>query len=306
MARKKKKEEHVNHEAWAIPYADLLVLLLAFFVVMYAISAIDQAKYEMLSDSLSAAFRNEPTTMDPVQIGDPGLDAAERELQDSDRVGQTVSPAEAKALSEAAASALEEMQEEVSEEMEPLIDSGLLSVREDRAFIEIEIDTSSLFGSGSATPQEHAEPILRAMGNILRQLPNPVKVEGHTDNVPIETEQFPSNWELSAARAAAVVRMLEEGGVASDRLSAVGFGSQKPVASNDTAEGRERNRRVALIIDKPTPRQIQENPEAFVPENELSGAMEGMSESESEPESAADEGDEALFTTPDGSPVRPR
>ncbi|MGM0477438.1 MAG: flagellar motor protein MotD [Pseudomonadota bacterium] len=304
MARKKKPEDHVNHEAWAIPYADLLVLLLAFFVVMYAISAIDQAKYEILSDSLSAAFRNEPTTMDPVQIGDPGLDAAERELQDSDRVGQTVSPAEAKALSEAAASGMEEMQEEMAEEMEPLIDSGLLSVREDRAFIEIEIDTSSLFGSGNATPQEHAEPILRAMGNILQQIPNPVKVEGHTDNVPIDTERFPSNWELSAARAAAVVRMLEEGGVASDRLSAVGFGSRKPVASNDTAEGRERNRRVALIIDKPTPRQIQENPEAFVPENEASGAAEEASETE--PEATAEEGDEALFTTPDGSPVRPR
>ncbi len=306
MARKKKKEEHVNHEAWAIPYADLLVLLLAFFVVMYAISAIDQAKYEMLSDSLSAAFRAEPTTLDPVQIGDPGLDAAERELQDTDRVGQTVSPAEAEALAEAAASALEEMQEEVAEEMEPLIDAGLLSVREDRAFIEIEIDTSSLFESGSASLEEHAFPILRAMANILQRLPNPVKIEGHTDNVPIATERFPSNWELSAARAAAVVRLLEENGVESERLSAVGFGEQKPVASNETAEGRERNRRVVMVIDKPTPRQIQENPEAFVPEHERAGT-EGASPDAGAEEAPAEAGeDEALFTTPDGSPVRAR
>ena len=290
MARKKKKEEHVNHEAWAIPYADLLVLLLAFFVVMYAISAIDQAKYDILADALSSAFRAEPTTLDPRPIGDPGIDAALMELQDTDRVGEVQSLVDAEAMAEAASQGIEEMQEEVADEMAPLIDAGLLSIREDRAFVEIEIDTSALFASGSATPEEHAEPILRAMGNILQQFGQPVKVEGHTDNVPISTARFPSNWELSAARAASVVRLLEAGGVPPERLSAVGFGEQKPVASNDTAQGRERNRRVVLIIDKPSPRQS------------LDEANGGAAPADTE----QGQGGDALFTTPDGSPVRLR
>jgi chemotaxis protein MotB len=129
-----------------------------------------------------------------------------------------------------------------------LVDAELVTVRRHSFWIEVEIRADILFPSGVATIAPSAVPALAALSKALSPFPNPVRVEGHTDNVPIKTVAFPSNWELSSARAATVVHLLANGGVAANRLSVIGLGEWHPAHSNDTAEGRNGNRRVLLVI----------------------------------------------------------
>jgi chemotaxis protein MotB len=131
-----------------------------------------------------------------------------------------------------------------------LIKSDQLSVRGNELWVEIEMNSSLLFPSGDAVPNDVAFTLIEKVARILAPYGNPVHVEGFTDNQPIATAQFPSNWELSTARAASIVRMLSMEGVAPGRLAAVGYGEFQPVADNATAEGRARNRRVVLVISR--------------------------------------------------------
>ena len=120
----------------------------------------------------------------------------------------------------------------------------------DRLWIEIELSSSLLFPSGDALPNDQAFQLIDKVAGILAPFDNPVHVEGFTDNLPISTDKFPTNWELSAARAGSVVRMLAAQGVNPSRLAAVGYGEFQPVADNATAEGRARNRRVVLVVSR--------------------------------------------------------
>jgi chemotaxis protein MotB len=280
MARHHKHEEHVNHEAWAIPYADLLTLLLAFFVVMYAISSVNEGKYRVLSDSLFAAFRGSPRTLQPVQVGEKavgsGADIQMTIVQQAMLEGQPrsmleptpIKTAEARngwaqtnttydsetTQSMAAVEQLEAVAKEVEQAMSSLVDQKLIAVRRHGLWVEVEIRTDILFPSGVATLSPEAVDILRQLAQTLAPFPNPIRVEGHTDNRPINTRVFPSNWELSPARAASVVHLFTETGMAPSRLAVIGLGEYRPAQSNDTAEGRNANRRVVLVIlsgDKP-------------------------------------------------------
>jgi chemotaxis protein MotB len=280
MARHHKHEDHVNHEAWAIPYADLLTLLLAFFVVMYAISSVNEGKYRVLSDSLFAAFRGSPRTLQPVQVGEKavgsGADIQMTIVQQAMLEGQPRSMLEptpiktAKSLnswaqtnttydsettqSAAAVEQLETVAREVEQAMSSLVDQKLIAVRRHGLWVEVEIRTDILFPSGVATLSPEAINILRQLAQTLAPFPNPIRVEGHTDNRPINTRIFPSNWELSSARAASVVHLFTEAGMAPSRLAVIGLGEYRPAQSNDTTEGRNANRRVVLVIlsgDKP-------------------------------------------------------
>jgi chemotaxis protein MotB len=280
MARHHKHEDHVNHEAWAIPYADLLTLLLAFFVVMYAISSVNEGKYRVLSDSLFAAFRGSPRTLQPVQVGEKavgsGADIQMTIVQQAMLEGQPRSMLEptpiktAKSLnswaqtnttydsetaqSAAAVEQLEAVAREVEQAMSSLVDQKLIAVRRHGLWVEVEIRTDILFPSGVATLSPEAINILRQLAQTLAPFPNPIRVEGHTDNRPINTRIFPSNWELSSARAASVVHLFTEAGMAPSRLAVIGLGEYRPAQSNDTTEGRNANRRVVLVIlsgDKP-------------------------------------------------------
>ena len=131
-----------------------------------------------------------------------------------------------------------------------LIDSKQITVRGNELWIEIELNSSLLFPSGDALPNDHAFDLLEKVAGILAPFDNPIHVEGFTDNLPINTAKFPTNWELSAARAGSVVRMLAADGVDPSRLAAVGYGEFQPIADNSTAEGRARNRRVILVISR--------------------------------------------------------
>jgi len=272
--RRKKHEEHGNHEAWAIPYGDLMTLLLAFFVVMYAISSVNAGKYRVLSDSLFAAFRGAPRSMQPIQVGEKqvgtGADMNTTVVQQAMLDGKaqshlapvpiTVGMAKiagsgnsqiAGALppqAAAAAAALSRVADEVARAMDQLVKKDMVTVRRSDFWIEVEMRTDILFPSGSAHLADHAVDIIERLGGVLAPFPNPIRVEGHTDNKPIKTAVFSSNWELSAARAGSVVRVLSTHGVAPDRLAVIGYGEQRPMKANDTPDGRNANRRVVVVI----------------------------------------------------------
>lgn len=247
MARKKRPEEHENLERWLVSYADFITLLFAFFVVMYAISQVNEGKYRVLSDSLQSAFEMEPKTLSPFQMGDPGPSSKKPKLSDSDHIGQSSSVVDSDSSYE---KTLSNMSSEVKANLQDMIEKGLISVRTEKNWIEIEINSSVLFGSGNAEISQRALPLLRVLARVLGKFPHEIKVEGFTDNQPISNQFFPSNWELSAARAASVVRLFESNGIEAARLSAVGYGSTRPIASNDTDWGRNKNRRVVLIVSR--------------------------------------------------------
>jgi chemotaxis protein MotB len=258
MSGRKKHEEHQNHEAWAIPYGDLITLLLAFFVVMYSMSSINEDKYRVLSDSLVAAFRGTPTTPTPVHF--ENSERGPESAQGSVSVGKSrqVSSGEADRMRVLQArkpqsppgdpQALVRMASAVKEALQDLIDAGSVRVRESEMWLEIEINADILFPSGIAQTTEESAPILDRLATILAPFPNAVRVEGHTDTQPIRTAVFPSNWELSAARAANVVQRFTRAGVDPLRMEVTGLGEYHPVASNETSEGRNRNRRVTIVV----------------------------------------------------------
>lgn len=276
MSRRRRRhqhEEHVNHEAWAIPYGDLVTLLLAFFVVMYAISSVNEGKYRVLSDSLFAAFRGSPRTLQPVQVGEKavgsGADIQMTIVQQAMLEGQPRSMLEPSPInvndsrssirrtstydsetqqSEAAVLQLEAVAQEVEQAMAGLVQQQLIAVRRHRLWVEVEIRTDILFPSGVATLSPDAGNVLRQLAETLKPFPNPIRVEGHTDNRPISTSAFPSNWELSSARAASVVHLFTRTGLAPARLAVIGLGEYRPAQSNTTPEGRNANRRVLLVI----------------------------------------------------------
>ena len=279
MARKRKHEDHVNHEAWAIPYGDLITLLLAFFVVMYAISSINEGKFRVLSDSLNAAFRGQPRTLEPVQVGPKtrgsGADIAMTIVQQSmidgqprkmleaipvnsaDEAGAGPAPypgagrtghAQPMPMDHPVAQQLARVADELEIALQALVDANLVAVRRHEFWLEVEVRTDILFASGVATLSGKAIPALDALAGTLVKYPNPVRVEGHTDNQPINTSHYPSNWELSAARAASVVHRFARAGISPARLSVIGFGEFRPTQPNDTTVGRDANRRVIIVI----------------------------------------------------------
>ncbi|MEQ1803634.1 MAG: flagellar motor protein MotD [Gammaproteobacteria bacterium] len=271
MARKHEHEDHVNHEAWAIPYGDLVTLLLAFFVVMYAVSSVNEGKYRVLSDSLTAAFRGTPRTMEPVPVGDKPAKAKGDDTLAGIKPNQAIKfpekvETEEKAREDEALQAqLRQMTDDLQAAMQVLIDQDMIRVQRAPSWVEVEIKTDILFPSGSAEIEVAATEILERLAGILADRPYPIRVEGHTDNRPIHTTQFPSNWELSAARAARIVRLFEQRGITASRMVVAGMGENQPLADNTTPDGRNRNRRVALVILGAPPAPTDPRPGGLAP-----------------------------------------
>ncbi len=254
MARRKRQEEHENHERWLVSYADFITLLFAFFVVMYSISSVNEGKYRVLSDTLTDAFVTSAQSLDPIQIGEqartteptageyaaPNQNHGEDPAQDPEATDPDQSQPAPPSLADIAA--------DIKGALSPFIDQDLVQVTETDQGIEVEMKSKMLFKSGSAGLAHAALKVIRDLARILKPLPNTIRVEGNTDNVPIKTVSFPSNWELSAARAASVVHLLAKMGVSPDRLAAIGYGEFQPIAGNDTEAGRQKNRRVSLVI----------------------------------------------------------
>lgn len=253
MARRRNHDdEHENHERWLVSYADFITLLFAFFVVMYSLSSVNEGKYRVLSDSIVQAFRS-------VNVNTSGQKVVSSSAFPTLMVAPPKSQTEAKADAEAEArrKAAEErrraLAEDIKEALAPLARSGQVKVTEGARGISVEINSNVLFATGDATIGAAASQALQAVAQVVAHANFPIVVEGHTDNAPISTYRFPSNWELSAARASSVVRLFADNGVGSYRLSASGYGDQRPVVDNFTEEGRARNRRVAILMESMQP-----------------------------------------------------
>jgi chemotaxis protein MotB len=251
--RRRHEEEPDNKERWLVSYADFITLLFAFFVVMYSISSVNEGKYKVLSDSLEGIFNARQKAMQPIQLGendpktelDQSGDALIRPVYD---IVAPKAKEQFKELSEDAV--LENIAGEFEESFEDLIFEDKVSVHRRDDWIEISLEDSVVFTSGGVEPVDEAFPVIERIASIMKKHGNAMLVEGHTDNIPISSSVFPSNWELSAARAASVVRFLTLEGVSPDRLGAMGYGEFNPLARNDTPEGRRKNRRVVLLVSK--------------------------------------------------------
>ncbi|HEY8100854.1 MAG TPA: flagellar motor protein MotD [Burkholderiaceae bacterium] len=249
--RRKPEDEHENHERWLVSYADFITLLFAFFVVMYSISQVNEGKYKVLANSINAAFHAIPgasagvlpSTLPAQPIVPPTKTPSEIKLEQMKRQNQVKMRSIAQAIIEA---------------LRPLVKDGRVHVTEGAMGITVEINASVLFQPGESHMEDSAVRSMTALGQILALTDFPIKVEGFTDNIPISTAQFPSNWELSGARASSVVRLFIENGVAAGKLTAIGYAEQRPVADNATPEGRMRNRRVAITIESKIPEVVSD------------------------------------------------
>ncbi len=262
MRRRARAEEHENHERWLVSYADFITLLFAFFVVMYSLSSVNEGKYRVLSDSLVAAFRNVNINSRGDQIAPGAKTPATLPILPQLKAKPVVTPTDAKEeeRKRQTREKMRDMAREIMEVLAPLVRQGKVSVTEGLRGITVEINASVLFPLGEAQLQPAAVKALRAVADVVATADFPITVEGHTDPTPIATLQFPSNWELSGARASSVVRLFVDSGVAPQRLTATGYGEQRPVASNDTQEGRARNRRVTILIEAQHPDDLKELP----------------------------------------------
>lgn len=259
MARRRRKtEEPENLERWLVSYADFITLLFAFFVVMYAVSSVNEGKYRVLSETLNAVFMSTPRSDEPIQVGERLRDvvsnpdaplAAERDVE----TGEVESGADDPSADAAGTEAIQDgeatrVADEIMISMQQYLEDDLMTINRIGARIEIEMKEQMLFPSGTARLTRPALIPLRALSQTLKRISSHLQIEGHTDNVPISTASFPSNWELSAARAASVVHFFARQGVEPWRMAAVGLGEHRPIAENDTAEGRAANRRVTVVI----------------------------------------------------------
>ncbi len=239
MARRRRQEEKPNLERWMVSYADFITLLFAFFVVMYSISSVNEGKYKVLSEAMEGVFSQQSKSLKPIPIGEENLRGTEAGAGGQDGETEIKDP-------------LVQIADDIREAFSSLLGDGQLQIRANEMWLELELSSSLLFPVADAIPQQEGFDLVEKIAKILAPYDNPIQVEGFTDNVPIRTQSYPTNWELSAARAASIVRMLVMDGVAAERLAAVGYGEFQPVASNDTAEGRAKNRRVVLIVSRNT------------------------------------------------------
>lgn len=232
--RKKKHEEHENAERWLISYADFITLLFAFFVVMYATSSVNEGKLRAVADAINSAF-NPFVTLSSTNI----------RLTEA-RIGTEMFDIDIKRYIK--------IQETVE-----VIDPGKnnITVSRDRRGLIIRVADTLVFETGRAEILSPHRPMLDKIAELLAEIPNQVHVEGHTDNLPIRTPQFPSNWELSLSRAATIARyFIEQRSLDPRRFSVGGNGEFRPIASNNTPEGQAKNRRVDIVVlqtPKPLP-----------------------------------------------------
>ena len=245
--RPEEHEEHENHERWLITYADMITLLMVLFIVLFSISQVDLAKFEKFKAGL-AEFGNGNDSL--IELHEGGLltapqlaqlTKAEKALEDQQ--------AEAEATQSEQA-ALAGAQARITEDLRLAGLEGVAHFRiEERGLVVTIVTDRVLFEPGSDVLTGDGRAVVDVISDALAPLPNLLSVEGHTDSTPIATSRFPSNWELSTARATSVLRALvDRHAIAADRLSAAGYADQRPLASNATAAGRSTNRRVEIVV----------------------------------------------------------
>jgi chemotaxis protein MotB len=237
----------VSHERWLVSFADFMTLLFALFVVLYTFAKADQKRQTQVSDAIDTAFQSLglfPDAMKRPSDSKNGSASADKSAIPMNIVmGEDVlSPAKVK-------DDLERMKRELEQKLSNQVATHTVSMKMGRDGLVISLKEAGFFDSGSATPKPATMVTLRQIAESLGKTPYDMRVEGHTDNIPIHTAEFDSNWELSSARATRIARLLLQlKTITPDRISAAGYAEFHPVASNDTAEGRSQNRRIDLVV----------------------------------------------------------
>ncbi|MGH9573874.1 MAG: flagellar motor protein MotB [Candidatus Acidiferrales bacterium] len=259
--RKKKKQEHGNHERWLVSYADFITLLFAFFVVLYSSAQVDKRRVGQLALAIQVAFQqmgifqasnsrpalldSEPMPFSTVQI----VENAER----NDAMGRLVNSPQGQLTNAPARELMTNLQNQLESALSPEIKKRTLTVSPTREGIVVSLKEAGFFDSGSDVIRPGALSTIAHFIGVIRPYPVHIRIEGHTDNVPIHTARFDSNWELSTARSTEMIKLfVAQYSIAPNRLSASGYGEYYPIASNDTPEGRAQNRRVDLVLLNPT------------------------------------------------------
>jgi len=259
MNRRRQHAHHDNHERWLVSYADFITLLFAFFVVLYSSSQVDKRKVGKLALAIQVAFQqmgvfDTSNTQIPLSDSEAVPFSKVQVVENSERttdLERFVQPMKG-ILVPSANAPLKDIQEELEKALAPEIQRKVVDVKARREGLVISLREIGFFGSGSATIQPSAQGALNRLGALLATRTESMRIEGHTDNVPIHNSQFSSNWELSTARASELLRLfVSRYNMNPARLAIAGYAEFHPAASNDTAEGRARNRRVDIVILNP-------------------------------------------------------
>ncbi|GAB1477042.1 flagellar motor protein MotB [Bacillota bacterium] len=241
MAKKIRRQHHEEElgEAWLLPYSDLMTLLLAVFIVLFAVSQVDAQKAQILSDLFSGNMMTEEFVEIKQMLKEEQKKLEEQETEEEST--STEGNTEIKSM------------EDLKREIDQMIEQGSISdfarTYIDNRGLIITMNNAILFDPGSGTIKEEYKTAMLSIARIAISINNHIRVEGHTDNVPMNSETYPSNWELSSARAISVVRLfIEESGASPEKFLAVGYGEYRPIADNSTEEGRAKNRRIDIIV----------------------------------------------------------
>lgn len=278
-------------ERWLVSYADYMTLLFALFLLLYSMATMEKEQFKKLQDTISRVFIE---ATDKQETGIQGQSVqpdihpqSDFELYGSgleDATGPTLLADNAKLEHidrTKRGSPLAAMQKDINRALRSLVESDLAKVTLDEDWLTIELSSGLLFSSGSANSTSSASAVMTELTAILKQTNNYMRVRGYTDSVPIRTEQFPSNWELSVARAASIVRLLEELGIAPERMAIEGYGQYAPFAENTTAQGRSQNRKVVIALSKYAYEPVvAETPQPVVVQSAKEQAAEEAAEQE--------------------------
>jgi chemotaxis protein MotB len=257
MSRRKRHSSHANHERWLVSYADFITLLFAFFVVLYASSQVDKRKVGRLALAIQVAFQEmgvfqASNTEVPMDVTDPMPFSTVQAVENNERtatLAHVASRPDGSLGTGVENGDLAQLQAELEKTLTAEIKRKEIALRREPDGLVISLREVGFFESGSARMKSASQLAFDRIANMLRPRDYRLRIEGHTDNAPIHTAQFPSNWELSTSRATEIVRLLiVRDGFSPDRLSAAGFAEYHPVATNLTAEGRGTNRRVDIVI----------------------------------------------------------
>ena len=264
---RRKKNNHESHgsglDRWMVSWADFLTLLFAFFVALYATSLTQKQAIDIMAESIMRALKiATPSIISPLRLTEPPPPVPYQAPVEVPVLPESLFPEIGFMPKEPQPGSPEGITDPIVRDLEgalaPLIEQGLVEIRRSDYWVEVELKDKVLFPSGKATIDHDGGGLLANIAHIFAPFPYPIRVEGHTDNVPIHNAVYPSNWELAAGRSAAVVRIFEEKGIDPKRLEVVGYGEHHPVADNDTPEGRAKNRRIAIVmVNGPDLREIE-------------------------------------------------
>lgn len=301
------ERESENTDRWLVSYADFITLLFAFFVVMYSVSQVNEGKFKILSETLVDAFVQPERSLQPIQVGEVNRSEIETSgdaVYASDYFGEPATPESERAF--------EEIREEFAHSLQQLIEADVVKLRSNEHWFVIDMRSGMLFTSGNDTLTQGGTELIRTISEQFVDQPNAIHIRGYTDNVPIRSRRFSSNWALSSARAVAVLELMQAEGILPERMVPEGYGEHQPVASNDSAEGRAINRRVVIAMSKYPPAKSELERQAIEEASrQLSGEPAPQANTpvaepnqQNQPPQNAQPVNNPATTTPDASNIR--